>query len=329
LGWTVSSFERKLETKRRGEKMQDKTILIVEDELMIAEDILESLTEMGYHVPCTAASGSEALDKIQLHRPDLVLMDIMLKGEWDGIQTAEAIHKMHDCAIIYLTAYTDQKMLQRAKITSPFGYILKPFREKELHAMVEISLYRHEIERQNRLRQQLFLDTLTQTPEAIIVTDDQGLLQFMNPAAEQLTGLKAATTQKQSVKSLLSFYDEQGQGLESWLKPGLNQRLKMVLPEARQTLVRLGVSAIQNGENQTSGYILNLIAEAPRPGVSERSESGELLSVCASCKNIRNPEGQYVAMEQFFREHFGCRFSHGICTGCFETLYPDYLLDSP
>lgn len=307
--------------------MQEKTILIVEDELMIAEDILESLTDMGYHVPSTAASGREALEKAQEYRPALILMDIMLKGDWDGIQTAEAIHRVHDCAIIYLTAYTDQKMLQRAKITSPFGYILKPFREKELHAMVEISLYRHEQERSNRQRQQLFLDTLTQTPEAILVTDDNGLLQFVNPAAAQLTGLSAQSSQKQPVEQLLLFDTEQGETRRHWLQPGL-QYFRLRLSDGRQVPIRLNISAIQTHDQQVSGYILNLIA-AERRATPERSESGDLISVCASCKNIRTTEGHYVAMEQFFREHYSCRFSHGICPGCFETLYPDYLIDAP
>lgn len=307
--------------------MQDKSILIVEDELMIAEDILESLTDMGYHVPCTAASGHEALEKVQKYRPALVLMDIMLKGDWDGIQTAEAIHQVHDCAIIYLTAYTDQKMLQRAKITSPFGYILKPFREKELHAMVEISLYRHEQECQSRQRQQLFLDTLTQTPESTLITDETGLLQFMNPAATQLTGLNGQEAHKKQIEHLLHFENEQGQFQSHWLQPGLHY-FKLRLATGKSFPIRLSISTIQTSQQQLSGYILHLL-ESPLRSAPERTESKDLTSVCASCKNIRTSEGGYVTMEQFFREHFGCRFSHGICPGCFETLYPDYLRDAP
>lgn len=305
--------------------MQNKTILVVEDELMIAEDILESLSGMGYHVPCTVASGREAVSKTLEYQPSLVLMDIMLKGEWDGIQTAHEIHKVHDCAIIYLTAYTDQKMLQRAKITSPFGYILKPFREKELHAMVEISLHRHEMEQQNRVKQQLFLQTLLNTQDAIIVTNQHGLIQFINPAAEKLTGLGARDAQERQLNDLLNWSDATGDSsLKNLLSPSNNRKIRISPPSEGPIDVLLSVISFQ--DNRQSGYVLNLYTQerqaAPEP-------SQDLISICASCKNVRNAQGTYISLEHYFRERFGVRFSHGICPCCFETLYPEYIKDNP
>jgi CheY-like chemotaxis protein len=104
--------------------------LVVDDEPMIAEDLCESLEESGYKVFLPSHSGADAIRQVQQGEPDLVLMDINLKGDLDGISTAQAIQKIHDCAIIYLTANADSQTLQRAKMTSPFGYIIKPFRER-------------------------------------------------------------------------------------------------------------------------------------------------------------------------------------------------------
>ena len=159
-----------------------RTILVVDDETMIAEDLCESLQEAGYRVLTPAHSGPDALRKVQEESPDLVLMDINLKGDMDGINTTQAIQKIDDCAVIYLTANADSQTLQRAKMTNPFGYIIKPFRERELHAMVEISLYRHAQEKQAKLRQNMFMQTLDNTPDAILVLNELNELQFMNPS---------------------------------------------------------------------------------------------------------------------------------------------------
>jgi signal transduction histidine kinase len=128
-------------------------ILIVEDENIIALDIKRSCLNLGYDVVGTAASGADALDKAEQSHPDLVLMDIMLKGEMDGIEAAELMQRRFDIPLIFLTAYANDTVLERAKIIQPCGYILKPFRENELHTNIEIALYRHEVEKQLRKRE--------------------------------------------------------------------------------------------------------------------------------------------------------------------------------
>ncbi|MBN1829046.1 MAG: response regulator [Deltaproteobacteria bacterium] len=127
--------------------MKTKQIMVVEDEKIIAMDIARQLSDLGYGATVTVSSGEEALEKIPLVRPDLVLMDIVLGGEIDGIQTAEKIQKDFDIPVVYLTAYADDKTLDRAKITGPFGYILKPMDKKELHVAVELALYKDEQEK--------------------------------------------------------------------------------------------------------------------------------------------------------------------------------------
>jgi signal transduction histidine kinase len=123
--------------------MAGSKILVVEDERIVAKDISRRLERLGYIVVATASSGQEAIQKAIKTQPDLVLMDVQLKGEMDGIEAAQQIRVGLDVPVIYLTAYADQNTLQRAKITEPFGYIVKPFDERDLHATIEIALRRH------------------------------------------------------------------------------------------------------------------------------------------------------------------------------------------
>ena len=123
-------------------------ILIVEDEAIIAEDIATQLEKMGYEIVDIVASGEEAIASALEKQPNLILMDIMLQGEMDGIEAAQKINAQINIPIVYLTAYADEKTLKRAKLTKPFGYLLKPFRAKELHTTIEISLGRHELEQE-------------------------------------------------------------------------------------------------------------------------------------------------------------------------------------
>jgi len=120
-----------------------KRILIVEDEVIIARDIQSKLRELGYDTLPIVSSGEEAIEKAGELKPDLILMDIVLNGEIDGIEAAGRIGRFFNIPVVYLTAYADDKTLERAKVTDPFGYMMKPFGEKELHSTVEMAIYKH------------------------------------------------------------------------------------------------------------------------------------------------------------------------------------------
>ncbi len=124
--------------------------MIVEDEWITADDIRMSLQSLGYTVTSMVTSGEEAIQNAEKDRPDLVLMDIMLKGEMDGIEAASQIHSCYNIPIIYLTAYADEKILERARITEPFGYIVKPFVNEDLKIAIEIALYKHRVEKERK-----------------------------------------------------------------------------------------------------------------------------------------------------------------------------------
>jgi len=121
-------------------------VFIVEDEAIVANDIKETLKSMGYNVVGIAKSGELAIEKVKEMKPELVLMDIHLAGQMDGIEAAGQIHSLYDIPVIYLTAHADTELLERAKITEPYGYVLKPYDERELHSVIEIALYKHKID---------------------------------------------------------------------------------------------------------------------------------------------------------------------------------------
>jgi signal transduction histidine kinase len=126
--------------------MENAQILVVEDEAIVALDIQSKLRSRGYEVPALASSGKEAVEMADALRPDLVLMDIQLEGDIDGVEAAEQIRDRFGTPVVYLTAYSDDRTLQRAKVAEPFGYLLKPFEERKLHAAIEIALYKSKID---------------------------------------------------------------------------------------------------------------------------------------------------------------------------------------
>jgi CheY-like chemotaxis protein len=125
-------------------------ILVVEDEGIVALNIQSDLESRGYDVPVVVASGEEAVKEAERTRPDLVLMDITLSGDMDGVEAATQIRAHLDIPVVYLTAFADDKTLQRAKIAEPYGYILKPFDERELHTTIEITLHKRKAEQERR-----------------------------------------------------------------------------------------------------------------------------------------------------------------------------------
>ncbi|KJU85757.1 response regulator receiver sensor signal transduction histidine kinase [Candidatus Magnetobacterium bavaricum] len=130
--------------------MTKKTVLIVEDEFIIAGRIKMALQEMGYAVTAIVASGLQAIENAATDNPDVVLMDIVLKGEMDGIEAAQKIREDYNIPVIFLTSHINESLLERAKITEPFGYLLKPFNERDLQTNIEIAIYKHGMEKKLR-----------------------------------------------------------------------------------------------------------------------------------------------------------------------------------
>jgi len=171
--------------------MSQANILIVEDEVIVAENLSRKLANLGYAVVGMAVSGNEAIEMVLELRPQLVLMDIKIQGDLDGIETFEKIKKHQDIPVIYLTAHSDRNTLARAKASQPNGYVLKPFDERDLATQIELALYKHEADRKVREQREWLRVTLASIGDAVIATNAEGAITYLNPVAEALTGWPA------------------------------------------------------------------------------------------------------------------------------------------
>ncbi len=168
--------------------MASNSILVVEDEVLVARDIKSRLLKMGYEVLGIASRGREAVSKALDLRPDLILMDINLRDEMDGVEAAMEIRLQYEVPIIFCTAYSNEETLERAKISEPYGYVLKPFDNRELEINIEIALYKHKTEKDLSETRQRLDATLTNISDGVIAADKAGHVYLLNPVAEEITG---------------------------------------------------------------------------------------------------------------------------------------------
>lgn len=168
--------------------MKNLQILVVEDESLVAKDIANMVRGLGYSVAGVVSTGEEAIAVAGKAQPDIILMDIVLKGRIDGIEAAQHIWENFSIPVVYLTAYADDATLQRAKVSEPFGYILKPFDERELQTTIEMAFFKAQMEKKLRERERWLSTVLKSIGDGVIATDRNGRVTFMNGVAEKLTG---------------------------------------------------------------------------------------------------------------------------------------------
>ena len=189
--------------------MSKAQILIVEDDGIVAKDIKNSLKKLGFSVSAVVSYGEEAVEKAKADKPDLVLMDIMLKGDMNGIGAAGEIRDQFNVPVVYLTAYADEDLLERAKITEPYGYIIKPFEDRELNTAIEMALYKHKMEKRLKESEQWLSTTLKSIGDAVIAVDNAGDVTFLNPVAESLTGWNAKEAIGRSLEDVFNIINEE------------------------------------------------------------------------------------------------------------------------
>jgi diguanylate cyclase (GGDEF)-like protein/PAS domain S-box-containing protein len=183
-------------------------ILIVEDERIIALDLKQRLERFGYTVSGIAHGDEDALEAVSEHSPDLVLMDIMLGNEMNGIEVADRISKQFGLPVVFLTAYADDDTIERVKSVRPAGYVLKPFKERELYTTIDIALYKSRIDRELRKQQLWFSASIESVEDGLIAADSTGLIRVMNPAAATFTGYSVDHAIGQPLKEVFELVDD-------------------------------------------------------------------------------------------------------------------------
>jgi PAS domain S-box-containing protein len=244
-------------------------ILVVEDEELIYEYLVHILESSGYTVVGTTDTGEEAIERTLALKPDIVIMDIRLKGSMSGIQAAVAIRENLDVPVVFSTAFSEQQLLNGAKTAMPYGYLLKPYKESEVHAVLQMALLRHRFDCATRKNQQWLYAVLQAVSDGVVVCDAQERVLFLNPAAEQLTGHQQANALGISISKILPLIQElSGQYIPHPLIEAMHTGRSVNIPDATQ-LVRA---------------------------------DGSRLPVADSCAPIKNDLGHIVGAVSVFRD---------------------------
>ncbi|HLK56733.1 MAG TPA: response regulator, partial [Chthonomonadaceae bacterium] len=226
---------------RTTDPAQGLRVLIVEDEALIADEIEDRLTRLHYQVVGTADTGVKAIEIAERERPGLALMDIHLKGPMDGIQAADHLYRNLGIPSVFLTAQADQATFQRAAHIAPFGYVFKPFHEKDLVIAIEIALHRYRMEQGLRNSELTYATMVNSIADGVIATDAEGRVCFLNSMAEKLTGRRIVDVQGLSVEEALRVLGEASSTEdESPIVSALQQRCTIELSEAYSWIDRHG-----------------------------------------------------------------------------------------
>lgn len=180
--------------------------MVVEDEALVGLQIKEGLVTRGYRVPVVALSGEEALAKLKDTEPDLVVMDIQLGG-MNGVEAARRIRRIFDIPIVYLTAYSDDETLRQAQATEPYGFVLKPFDDRALHAAIQMALYKAGRKKEKEDRERWVSSVPANMHDALVVTDAKGIVKFLNPAAEELLKIDMASACDRRLPEIVELKD--------------------------------------------------------------------------------------------------------------------------
>jgi PAS domain S-box-containing protein len=298
------------------------TILVVEDDATVAETIREVLIAAGYDVPETAPSGMRALEVAARIRPALALMDVHLEGALDGIETATRLRALGNTRVIYITGFADDDTLRRAKQTAPLGYLKKPFNARELRIVVEIALHQAALENELATRERRFATTLHSIADAVLTTDANDRVMFLNPAAAAILGIAEPDAIGRTVDEVVRFVDARGQTLPTLtrLTPAGFSRLDALPRHARLVVKRPGskpreveieiegsISPIALDASQAFGTVMVFRDVSERRKLERRLGMTERMAAIGTMAagmqhEINNPLASIVANVQFTLE---------------------------
>jgi PAS domain S-box-containing protein len=256
---------------------QPAQILVVEDESIIAFNLQETLESIGYFVIGIAISADQAIRSVEELHPDLVLMDIRLKGEKDGIQAAEEIWDRFQVPVIYVTGHSDKSTVERAKLTAPFGYLIKPIKEKELYVAIESALQRCE-------REQWMSRVLKGIGDGVIVADMHGTVKFLNPVAETLTDWRLDDAREQPLSRVFNIVDEStGLSVEHLFNVVLEQgmichlegNILLIAKNGKSLPIADSISPLKDSDGSVTGMVIVFQDITTRRQAEERNRAVE------------------------------------------------------
>ena len=330
-------------------------VLVVEDEVLVARDIQARLNRMGHEVVGIAARGEDAVEMAFEHNPDLILMDINLRGDMDGIEAAVQINESRSIPIIFCSAYSNDEVLERAKVTSPFGYVLKPFDNRELEINIEIALFKHKVEHDLAEAKQKLDATLSNVSDGVIAADQEGRFYLVNPMAEKIAGIDQDDCVGKRLDEVLQLEAfEPGQAAINLMLPetfaywkqfsGIRQRLIRV--DGRAVPIELSANFLDDGGkltvitlrdiSQQLGYEEAIQRNAFFDGLTELPNRALFMDRLAGSINRRKRDGQpenfavvfvdldgFAVINEGFGHEVGDMIIHEVGQRISKTIRPD------
>jgi two-component system, cell cycle sensor histidine kinase and response regulator CckA len=241
-------------------------ISIVEDDAILCDLLTIRLTKLGYSINGMYASGEDAISGFKTHVPDVVLMDISLSGEMDGIEAANIIQESYDIPVVYLTGSTDSKTFERAMNTRECEYVIKPFTDNDLFIAIELAFHKHALNRKLRSRERCLMRLIGDLGDAVITTDAKGTIAMMNPAALALTGCSESGSRNLPLEKVLRFTDDSGRSVEDPIMRVKNEMDTLDIPgnisllreDGSRVPVRGSVSPVRDEKGNFAGVVLTL-----------------------------------------------------------------------
>jgi PAS domain S-box-containing protein len=285
------------------------SIFIVEDEAIVADDIRETLQSLGYTVAGTAKTGETALEKVAVTLPDLVLMDIHLASAMDGIETAGKIHALHGIPVIFLTAYADTALLERAKLTEPYGYVLKPYEERGLHSAIEMALYKHQMSRLLHESENTTRLMVNATQDFLYLISADGKFLVVNEAFAEYAGMTSDEMRGTSA------YDLVGQNLLTprmacWHLLARGERRIQVEEQLNRGWYEVTIYPVYDAKGAAEKFAVSIRNITARKQVEEQVKSNAeyfrlLIEDASQIVVMLNPDGSFAQASPSFRQALG------------------------
>lgn len=287
--------------------MSKEKVLLIEDERSVTQIIGEMLHVLGFQVAGIESRGKTAIERLNEIAPDIVLMDIRLRGEMDGIETAQAIYKILDIPVIYLTGASDNATIARAKSTAPYGYLIKPVNIDELRVTIEMALHKHKLEQQLKRQEQWLSTTLKSIDDAVVTTDNDYHVILFNSAAEKITGWLADEALGKKIQTIVEVTEQTDNDrdsrailLENLENSSTQSNGLQLRTKSGSTLpIELTSSPILNSDGETSGYVFVFRDISERKDAEEKllAYQEKLRSLASVLSILEDRERQKIASQ--------------------------------